>query len=81
MSRKNFKAENYFCKDFSWDHLREEVETNPSIRFHLHPYSSKGTPNENQDTQKNSEAWDKFHACHSSGKFYKVKLILEPIIF
>ncbi|XP_051121691.1 uncharacterized protein LOC127245086 isoform X2 [Andrographis paniculata] len=76
MSKKELEAESYFSKDFSWDELREEVENNPSFQFHLHPYSSKRTANQNHNALKNAEAWDKFHACHSSGKFFKERRYL-----
>lgn len=75
MSRKNGQAENYYSKDFDWDELREEVERNPSLQFHFLPYSN--AVNQTQDAQRDSEAWDKFHARHSTGKFFKVISSLE----
>ncbi|KAK6138008.1 hypothetical protein DH2020_028262 [Rehmannia glutinosa] len=72
MSKKDWGAENYYSKDFDWDQLRDEVESNPSLQFHLLPYSSKQSANQNEEAQQDSEAWDKFHARHSTGKFFKI---------
>ncbi|KAK4403940.1 tRNA N(3)-methylcytidine methyltransferase METTL2 [Sesamum angolense] len=33
--------------------------------------------NLNNDAEQDSEAWDEFHARHSTGKFFKVKLIVQ----
>ncbi|KAI3449037.1 hypothetical protein Pfo_005702 [Paulownia fortunei] len=76
MSRKEWEAENYYSKDFDWDQLREEVESDPSLQFHLLPYSSKKIANQNEEAQQDSEAWDKFHARHSTGKFFKERRYL-----
>lgn len=75
MSRKDFEAENYYSKDFDWDELRQEVESNPSFQFHLLPHSNVGDRIHN--AQQDSEAWNKFHARHSTGKFFKVSLIIK----
>ncbi|KAH6761947.1 Methyltransferase family protein [Perilla frutescens var. hirtella] len=74
MSRKNREAENYYSKDFDWDELREEVEKNQSLEFHFLPYSK--IDNQIQDAQRDSEAWDEFHARHSTGKFFKERRYL-----
>lgn len=71
MSRQNWVAENYYSKDFEWDELRQEVENDPSLQYHLLPYTKFDSGN--QDDVQDSEAWDKFHARHSTGKFFKVK--------
>ncbi|GER51196.1 methyltransferase [Striga asiatica] len=71
MSRKEWKAENYYSKDFDWERLREEVETDPSLHFHLLP---ENTPNLNDEDS--AVAWDKFHARHSTGKFFKERRYL-----
>lgn len=80
MSRKDLKAENYFSKDFIWDQLQEEVENDPFIKYHLDPYSLRRTANHIEDMHQSSEAWDKFHACHSTGKFFKVNRSWNPLI-
>ncbi|KAL3838128.1 hypothetical protein ACJIZ3_022719 [Penstemon smallii] len=73
MNKIACEAANYYSKDFDWEQLRKEVESDLSIRFHLLPYSSK----EIVTTQnQNSEAWDKFHARHSTGKFFKERRYL-----
>ncbi|KAL0382715.1 UNVERIFIED_CONTAM: tRNA N(3)-methylcytidine methyltransferase METTL2 [Sesamum calycinum] len=77
MSREELVAENYYSKDFDWEQLREEVESDPSLQFHLLPYSSEKIDNLNNDAEQDSEAWDEFHARHSTGKFFKVKLIVQ----
>lgn len=69
MSRNDLRAENYYSKDFDWDELREEVENNPTFHFHLLPFSQAI---QIQDARRDSEAWDQFHARHSTGKFFKV---------
>ena len=70
MSRKRWEAETYHSKDFDWDKFREEVEQNPSYQFHFLPFSKVFTQIE--EAQRDSEAWDRFHARHSTGKFFKV---------
>lgn len=75
--QKRREAENYYSKDFDWEQLREEVETDPSLRFHLLPYSPKVIANQDEEAQQDSEAWNKFHARHSTGKFFKVESITE----
>ncbi|KAL8533334.1 hypothetical protein ACS0TY_009649 [Phlomoides rotata] len=74
MSRKEWEAENYYSKDFDWDELRQEVENNPSFQFHLLPHSNVGDRIHN--AQQDSEAWNKFHARHSTGKFFKERRYL-----
>ncbi|KAL0358606.1 UNVERIFIED_CONTAM: O-methyltransferase 3 [Sesamum angustifolium] len=71
MSREELVAENYYSKDFDWEQLREVVESDPSLQFHLLPYSSEKIDNLNNDAEQDSEAWDEFHARHSTGKFFK----------
>lgn len=50
------------------------METNPSLQFHFLPYSNPVS--QTQDAQRDSEAWDKFHARHSTGKFFKERRYL-----
>ncbi|KAL0403536.1 UNVERIFIED_CONTAM: tRNA N(3)-methylcytidine methyltransferase METTL2 [Sesamum radiatum] len=76
MSREELVAENYYSKDFDWEQLREEVETDPSLQFHLLPCSSEKIDNLNNNAEQDSEAWDEFHARHSTGKFFKERRYL-----
>ncbi|XP_042499163.1 tRNA N(3)-methylcytidine methyltransferase METTL6 isoform X2 [Macadamia integrifolia] len=67
----------YFSKDFEWEELREEVEKDLSLRYHLLPiessipFSSSSSPVANQ-----SEAWKSFHNRHSTGRFFKERRYL-----
>lgn len=70
-------AANYYSKDFEWDELRQEIENNPSFAHHLLPFPDSIT--QNQHTllpQEDSEAWNKFHTRHSTGKFFKERRYL-----
>ncbi|GFQ06441.1 methyltransferase-like protein 6 [Phtheirospermum japonicum] len=72
MSRKVWEAENYYSKDFDWDRLREQVESDPSLQFHFLPFSSENA----EAHQDDAVAWDEFHARHSTGKFFKERRYL-----
>lgn len=61
----------YFSKDFEWEELKEEVENDPSMRYHLIE-SQSSTSSPSQD----SEAWKRFHTRHSTGKFFKERRYL-----
>ncbi|KAL7148053.1 hypothetical protein ABFS83_06G151500 [Erythranthe nasuta] len=79
MSSKDWEAENYYSKDFDWEKLREEVENNPSFQFHFLPFSPNQIADqdaEEESHQEDSEAWDQFHARHSTGKFFKERRYL-----
>lgn len=81
-------AEEYHSKDFEWDQLRQEIEADPSLRYHLLPLhvnaddddansirpssSSQSLSGSSSSPSHDSEAWNNFHARHSSGKFFKV---------
>lgn len=66
-------AANYYSKDFEWDELRQEIENNPSFAHHLLPFPDSITQNQHTLlSQEDSEAWNKFHTRHSTGKFFKV---------
>lgn len=80
MDAAKCKAENYYSKDFNWDQLKKEIEGDPSFLHHLLPFTKK---NENKDkqlmgpsTDEDSEAWNQFHARHSTGKFFKERRYL-----
>ncbi|KAI5398215.1 hypothetical protein KIW84_063850 [Lathyrus oleraceus] len=66
------KAAEYFCKDFEWEQLRSEIESNPSLRHHFDSSSSSST----QSPQSDVQAWKQFHTRHSSGKFFKERRYL-----
>lgn len=36
---KKEEAENYYSNDFDWDQLREEIESDPALLYHLLPFS------------------------------------------
>ncbi|QHO07060.1 O-methyltransferase [Arachis hypogaea] len=59
----------YFSKDFEWEEVRADVESNPSFRYHLLPFQ----PSKSQ-AESDVRAWKRFHVRHSSGKFFKVPL-------
>ncbi|CAM8897009.1 unnamed protein product [Rhodiola kirilowii] len=64
----------YFSKDFDWEQLRLEIESDPSLRYHLNPSTLAPPP-------QDSDAWNRFHIRHSTGKFFKVRIpfLPEPI--
>lgn len=57
----------YHSRDFDWEELRDEVENDPSLLYHLTPSAPSLPP-------CNADAWRSFHRRHSSGKFFKVFL-------
>ncbi|RYR62688.1 hypothetical protein Ahy_A04g020408 isoform B [Arachis hypogaea] len=61
----------YFSKDFEWEEVRADVESNPSFRYHLLPFQ----PSKSQ-TESDVRAWKRFHVRHSSGKFFKERRYL-----
>ncbi|KAI3894501.1 hypothetical protein MKW92_033084 [Papaver armeniacum] len=65
------KEAQYFSKDFEWEKLREEIENDISLRYHLEPSSSSSF-----SFSKDSEAWQNFHSRHYSGRFFKERRYL-----
>lgn len=69
------EAIEYHSKDFEWDKLRQEIENDPSLVYHLLPFED-GIDNHNPSSPslhlQDSDAWNKFHTRHSTGKFFKV---------
>ncbi|KAL1321112.1 hypothetical protein HN51_065841 [Arachis hypogaea] len=61
----------YFSKDFEWEEVRADVESNPSFRYHLLPFQ----PSKSQ-AESDVRAWKRFHVRHSSGKFFKERRYL-----
>ncbi|KAL6958294.1 hypothetical protein U1Q18_043604 [Sarracenia purpurea var. burkii] len=73
----------YYSKDFEWNQLRQEIESDPSLRYHLLPIDDAHTnPSSSQSlssgssSSQDSDAWNKFHARHSTGKFFKERRYL-----
>ncbi|GAU20558.1 hypothetical protein TSUD_33050 [Trifolium subterraneum] len=62
----------YFSKDFDWEELRSETESNPSLRHHFQSFSSSSS----QSPQSDVQAWKQFHTRHSTGKFFKERRYL-----
>ncbi|KAH7662896.1 tRNA(Thr) (cytosine(32)-N(3))-methyltransferase protein [Dioscorea alata] len=59
----------YHSRDFDWDELRDEVENDPSLLYHLTPSAPSLPP-------CNADSWRSFHRRHSSGKFFKERRYL-----
>ncbi|XP_052186377.1 uncharacterized protein LOC127797481 isoform X2 [Diospyros lotus] len=76
----------YYSKDFEWDQLRLEIESDPSLRHHcLPPEVDDGRTNPSateyfsgseSSASRDSDAWNDFHARHSTGKFFKERRYL-----
>ncbi|XP_019426629.1 PREDICTED: methyltransferase-like protein 6 isoform X1 [Lupinus angustifolius] len=64
----------YFNKDFDWEELRAEVESNPSFHYHFLPFQSSNS--QSHSSQTDVDAWNQFHTRHSSGKFFKERRYL-----
>ncbi|KAJ8759429.1 hypothetical protein K2173_006958 [Erythroxylum novogranatense] len=82
MSDDEAEAE-YHSKDFEWETLRQEIETNPSYQYHLlEPCQQQQQQHENQLSKseetksEDSKAWQQFHRRHSSGRFFKERRYL-----
>nr|GMD50748.1 methyltransferase-like protein 6 [Ipomoea batatas] len=76
-------AENYYSKDFEWEQLKQDVENDPSLLYHFTPYTNPATGTQDLDPspssslpKQDSEAWNKFHTRHSTGKFFKERRYL-----
>ncbi|XP_045809053.1 tRNA N(3)-methylcytidine methyltransferase METTL6 isoform X2 [Trifolium pratense] len=66
----------YFSKDFEWEELRSEIESNPSLRHHFQSFSSSSSSSSLQSPQSDVQAWKQFHTRHSTGKFFKERRYL-----
>ncbi|GMI79170.1 tRNA methyltransferase 140b [Hibiscus trionum] len=74
MSVSAAEAAEYHSKDFDWETLRQEIENDPSLSYHLLPFVS---PQPEQQVSKDPiKAWQSFHIQHSSGKFFKERRYL-----
>ncbi|CAL5079880.1 unnamed protein product [Urochloa decumbens] len=65
----------YHSHDFEWEDLKAEVESDPSLSYHLSPFPdpAASTPS---PPQPSSDAWRSFHRRHASGKFFKERRYL-----
>ncbi|KAM7532218.1 hypothetical protein LguiB_035628 [Lonicera macranthoides] len=73
--KKKEEAEEYYSKDFEWDQLRQEIETNPSLSYHYILSFNNQTHTEIDpplSSSQDSQAWNSFHLRHFTGKFFKV---------
>ncbi|XP_021773224.1 methyltransferase-like protein 6 isoform X1 [Chenopodium quinoa] len=64
-------ANEYHSKDFEWEELKLEVETHPSLSYHLSPFQPSLSP-----SSQHPQAWSHFHSRHSTGKFFKERRYL-----
>ncbi|KAF9606148.1 hypothetical protein IFM89_023201 [Coptis chinensis] len=64
----------YFSKDFEWQHLKNEIENNPSFAHHFLPFEPSSSSSSSSSNY--SDAWRNFHNLHSTGKFFKERRYL-----
>lgn len=67
-------AKEYHNKDFEWEELREEIENDPALSYHLQQPPKPITSNYSQS--QDSLSWNNFHTTHSTGKFFKERRYL-----
>ncbi|RWW14603.1 hypothetical protein GW17_00021610 [Ensete ventricosum] len=66
-------AAEYHSKDFEWEELRDKVENDASLRYHLVPFVASSSSSPSSDPPPDDvDAWRSFHRRHSAGKFFKV---------
>ncbi|KAJ0550626.1 putative methyltransferase [Helianthus annuus] len=61
----------YHSNDFEWDELRERIENDPTLNYHLLPFTLQSSSS--SSSSLDSQSWNQFHARHSTGKFFKVR--------
>ncbi|KAJ0970283.1 hypothetical protein J5N97_023160 [Dioscorea zingiberensis] len=68
----------YHSRDFDWDELREEVESDPCLAYHLTPSAPVSCSSSSSPSLSpcEADAWRSFHRRHSSGKFFKERRYL-----
>lgn len=82
-------AKEYHSKDFEWEELRNEIENDPSLSYHLQQstvidseseceasQSQQQQQDSDSDSDSDSVAWNNFHTTHSTAKFYKERRYL-----
>ncbi|KAI3705293.1 hypothetical protein L1987_75528 [Smallanthus sonchifolius] len=62
----------YHSNDFDWEELRERIEDDPTLAYHLLPF----TPQSPSSSSLDSQSWNHFHSRHSTGKFFKERRYL-----
>ncbi|XP_072959044.1 uncharacterized protein [Typha angustifolia] len=66
------KEAEYYSRDFEWEELRDEIEKDSSLSYHVDPFlSSSSSP-----PSLESEAWRRFHRRHATGRFFKERRYL-----
>ncbi|KAH9324950.1 hypothetical protein KI387_005128 [Taxus chinensis] len=63
----------YYCEDFDWEDLRNEIETNTKNQCQ-HQHQAKFR--EEVEDGSNKDAWQNFHQRHSAGTFFKERKYL-----
>ncbi|KAJ8506365.1 hypothetical protein OPV22_007251 [Ensete ventricosum] len=70
-------AAEYHSKDFEWEELRDKVENDASLRYHLVPFVASSSSSPSSDPPPDDvDAWRSFHRRHSAGKFFKERRYL-----
>ncbi|CAL9092962.1 unnamed protein product [Musa textilis] len=69
-------AAEYHSKDFEWEELRDEVENDASLRYHLVPFVASSSSPSSDLPPDDADAWRSFHRRHSAGKFFKERRYL-----
>ncbi|XVF57167.1 hypothetical protein PTKIN_Ptkin06aG0182500 [Pterospermum kingtungense] len=74
MSVLGAEASEYHSKDFDWETLRQEIENDPSLNYHILPFVSPQP--EEQHSKDPIKAWQNFHVQHFTGRFFKERRYL-----
>ncbi|KAF5739551.1 methyltransferase-like protein 6 [Tripterygium wilfordii] len=72
-------AAEYHSKDFQWETLKHEIESDPSLQYHLLPFISpipQQQQRQQQEAEEDAQAWKLFHIRHSTGRFFKERRYL-----
>ncbi|KAI3748469.1 hypothetical protein L6452_11549 [Arctium lappa] len=65
----------YHSKDFGWEELKEQIESDPALGYHFLPYTHQSFSS-SSSLEIDSQSWNRFHARHSTGKFFKERRYL-----
>lgn len=63
---KKEEAENYYSNDFDWDQLRQEIESEPSLLYHLLPFSDGDEGNKPNNSGNAAAGKDRVESSMSS---------------
>ncbi|KVI06241.1 methyltransferase-like protein 6 isoform X2 [Cynara cardunculus var. scolymus] len=66
----------YHSKDFEWQELRQQIENDPTLRYHFLPYIHQSILSSSSSSSLDSQSWNQFHARHVTGKFFKERRYL-----